>query len=342
MNAPHFHQRANLLWLWILPAAFAWLLIATLRPAFWPAMVIGGGCCLVGGAGLGWRRFPTVRQRFWGGVCFTGSSLALVFSLAFLGCFVPPYQPPPMTPAQIEARNRQQEVFRQQQDRLNRERLARDLVPRDPRADASLLDLTRLYSRLLPGQGGPTNAFTHYLSPGIYTWQGVTFDVRGMVQAGSYGRGVTNHIPVGRKCAELDFLQATQEVWPVNSTNGLYVIHFANGTNLCVPILYGKDVAWSFRPTGLDGNYNAPGNSGRPGARTGGPPANLVIWGERTGRTLSAPQPMYGFYIKRWTNPFPHETVDAIDFEPGPANPAPNLGALLVAITMKPVPEEKP
>jgi hypothetical protein len=332
MNAPNLHSRASLLWLWVLPAALAWLLIATLRPAFWPAVVIGGGCCLAGGAGLAWRRFPTARQRFWGGVLFTGSSLSLVFSLAFLGCLPLPYNPPPMTPAQREAMQRQQEAFRQQQEKSNRERLARYLVPRDPRADPALLDLTPFYSRLLPGQGVPTNAFSHFPSPGIYTWLGVTFDVRGMIQAGTYGRAVTNHIPVGRKCAELDFLHATERVWPANSTNSQYVIHLANGANFTLPIIYGKDVAWGF--------YGPLG--GRAINAHSGGPANLVVWGERTDPNQAAPQPIYSFYIKRWTNPFPNETVDAIDFEPGPANPAPNLSALLVAITLQPLPDQTP
>jgi len=329
MNAPNLHKRANLLWLWILPAALAWLLIASLRPAFWPAVVIGGGCCLAGGVGLAWRRFPTARQRFWGGLFFTGSSLSLVFSLAFLGCLpFLAYNAPP-TPASIEATKRQEEALLRQA----KESVARQIVPRDALADASMLDLTPFYNQLLPGQRPPTNAFSHYPSPGIYTWLGVTFDVRGMVQDGFYGRALTNHIPVGRKCVELDFLHATQGIGPQHSTNSQYVVHFANGINLTMPILYGEDVAWGFQTGRLDG---------RAINRSGGGPANRVVWGERTGPTLSGPQPMYAFYIKRWPNPLPNEIVDAVDFEPGPANPVPNLSAFLVAITVKPLPDQKP
>ena len=53
-------------------------------------------------------------------------------SLAFLGCLPLPYDAPPMTPAQVEAMKRSQETFRQQQEKNDRERLARYLVPRNP------------------------------------------------------------------------------------------------------------------------------------------------------------------------------------------------------------------
>jgi hypothetical protein len=57
---------------------------------------------------------------------------------------------------------------------------------------------------------------------------------------------------------------------------------------------------------------------------------NSVVWEERIS-TNAPPQPVFGFYIKRWNNPLPDETVASIDFEPAQTY----SGAFLVAITLR-------
>jgi hypothetical protein len=262
------------------------------------------------------QNFQTTNFRW---VFFAGGSLYLISCVVFLGCLSLPYNPPHMTPAQIENMKRQQQAFRQQQEDQNKERVARQLLPRDAEADASMLDLSPFYNRLLLGQGIPTNAITQYPNPGTHTWQGIKFDVRGLVVPYWYGQGETNRIHVGQKCSELAFLIGADWPRPINTTNSQFVIHFANGIKETVPIIFGKDVAASHFSNNVSGLYQLPTNS--------------VVWLKRIDPHTPVPTPVYGFYIKQWQNPFPDETVATIDFEP-----AQNYsGAFLVAITLKPI-----
>jgi hypothetical protein len=227
-----------------------------------------------------------------------------------------------MTPAQLEAMKRQQVASARQQEIQNKARVARQLVPRDADADASTLDLSAFYDRLLPGQGSPTSTRIHYLNPGTHTWQGIKFDARGMIQPGNY-LAETNRIPVGQKCAGIDFLHGM--AWWMSSTNpaSRFVVHFANGASTTIPIVFGKDVASSHLLNNSRQHY--------PDL------TNPVVWEERIS-TNAPTQPIFGFYIKRWSNPFPDVTVDTIDFELAQTY----SDAFLVAITIRPTAGEKP
>ena len=206
-----------------------------------------------------------------------------------------------------------------------------------------MIDLTAFYNRTLSGQvvPFPVSAANHYQNPGIHTWQEIQFDVRGLVLANWNSRTEINRIPIGQKSSELDFLLGTDN-WsrPMTFTNCQLVIHFANGIKVTVPVVYGKDVAAShfsvtmaiyagriYPDAGhfanhVDGLYQLPTNS--------------VVWEEQIFPSMPVPKPAYGFYIKRWQNPFPDETVTAIDFEP-----VQNYsGAFLVAITLQPTKKE--
>jgi hypothetical protein len=228
-----------------------------------------------------------------------------------------------MTPAQLENISRQQAAFRQQQEKQNKDRIAAHIVPRDEAADSSLLDLSAFYNQLLPGQRFPTNAIVNYLIPGIHRWQGINFDVRGLVQAKWNGWTITNQIPVGQKCSELDFLLGADWPSPMNTTNCEFVVHFTNGANVNIPVVFGRDVASSRLQNKFGG--------------TNPLLTNPVVWGERIYPNAPS-QPDYGFYIKRWQNPFPLEKISSIDFEPER-----NFsGGYLVAITLQPVKKENP
>jgi hypothetical protein len=323
-------KRKNRLWLLIVPPLLSLALVSIVKPAGRSAVMVELAiillCSFLCGFALAVKSFKSARQRFWGGLVFSGGSLCLVSCVVFLGCMsivgpVPAGRP--MTPAQVEAMKQQQAAYGRQQEVQNKARVAKQLVPRDADADASMLDLTAFYNRLLPGQGVPTNAITQYQVPGIHTWQGIKFDVRGLIMANWDGWVETNQISVGQKCSELDFLHGTD--WWMSSTNTIcrFVVHFANGTSAAIPIVFGKDVSSSHFS-----NIPRKPNSAL---------TNSVVWQERIS-TNAPPQPVYGFYIKKWSNPFPDEIVDSIDFEPSQSY----SGAFLVAITIQPPAGEKP
>lgn len=319
-------KRKNRLWLVVMPPLLSLALVSAVKPEGSSALTVELGiillCSFLCGFALAVKSFKTARQRFWGGLFFSGSSLYLISCVVFLGCMSFPSGPSrPMTPAQVEAMKRQQAAHGRQQEIQKKAWVARQLVPRDADADASMLNLSAFYDRLLPGQTPPTNAFSHYLNPGTHTWGGIKFDARGMIQSGNYW-AETNCVPVGRKCAEIDFLHGTY--WWMSSTNTVsrFVIHFANGTSAAIPIVFGQDVGSS--------RFNIP-------RKPNSAPTNSVVWEERIS-TNAPPQPVFGFYIKKWSNPFPDATVDTIDFEPSQTY----SGAFLVAITIQPPAGEKP
>ena len=304
--------RKNWLWIWICPTAFSWLLVSIVKPAnrsaFWVELAI---VCLFSfscGFALAIKSFPTFKRRFLGGLFFAGSSLYLLSCVAFLGCLPLPQRQ--LSPAQIDQNRRQQEIRR-------RAWVARQVLPRDAEADASMLDLSSFYDGLLPGTALETNTPFRFLKPGTHTWDGIKFDVRGVIEPGWRSKAEADSIPVGRKCSELDFLQGAFWGEPSNTVSQ-FVIHFTNGHNETVPIIFGRDVSDShFRNNFI--------------------PANTVVWEERI-ITNAPPKPFFGFFIKKWNNPFPDETIETIIFVPEPAY----SGVFLIAITAQPITTQKP
>jgi hypothetical protein len=331
-------RRKNRLWLLIVPPLLSLALVSVVKPAGRSALAVELGiillCSFLCGFALAVRSFKTARHRFWGGLFFSGNSLYLISCVVFLGCMTGGS----LTPAEMEAMKHRQEAFsrqrevqaaliRQQEEVQDKARFAKQLAPRDADADASMLDLSAFYDGLLPGQDEQPASPLHILNSGTHTWNGIKFDARGMIQSCWNGRAETNSIPVGRKCSEIDFLHGTSGWMTSTNTISRFLIHFANGVNAAIPIVFGKDVAPS--------NLLLPG---RPNPTL----TNSVIWGEivRQGRsfTNAPPMPISGLYIKRWSNPFPDVTVDTIDFEPAQTC----SGAFLVAITIQPLAGEKP
>jgi len=319
----HF-ERKNRLWLLVVPPLLSLSLVSIVKPAGPSAFAIELAiillCSFICGFALAVKSFKTARQQFWGGLFFSGSSLYLISCVAFLGCISFPSRP--LTPAQVEAMKRQQVASARQQEVQSRAWVAKQLVLRDADANPSMLDLSTFYNKLLPGQGAQPTPYLHFKNPGTLTWNGTKFDARGMIKPGYY-LAETNHFSVGRKCAEIDFLHGTDLGMSSTNTISRFVIHFANGTNATIPIIYGKDAASSYFLN----------NSHQPHPAL----TNSVVWEERTS-TNAPPEPFFGFYIKRWSNPFPDETVDMIDFEPSQGY----SGAFLVAITVQSFAGEKP
>jgi hypothetical protein len=93
------------------------------------------------------------------------------------------------------------------------------------------------------------------LPQGTNSFSGVAFRVQDVVQlrgsgvrkyASSYPDRVEG-IPVNMKCAEIHFLHGTAWSAKEGTRIGAYIIHFADGSHLEVPIVYGADVRdWSF------------------------------------------------------------------------------------------------
>ena len=190
--------RANLLGLWAVPAALAWLAISVLPPAgratFGMEVAIVSLCSFGCGFGLAWRNLNTFRQRLLSGLYFAGSSLCLLFSVVFLGCGLS--EPKIIiTPAQMQQQRAQQEI-------RMKAWVAGQLVPRDAAADATMLDLSPFYNARLSF----TNSRVRSLAPGTHVWDGIKFDVRGKIQLIWLGTNGLPGIPVHQKCAELYFL----------------------------------------------------------------------------------------------------------------------------------------
>lgn len=301
-------KRKHLLWLWLFPVAFSWLLIDFLKPTggmtFWMEAIVISAGCFVGGFALALKVFALPRQRLLGGLFFTGSSLCLVFSVAFLGCLPMPQRH--MSPAQIGAQQAQQE------SRM-KSWVASQIVPRDATADSTMLDLSPYYDAML---GIQNSKIFRSISPGTQVWNGVKFDVRAKVQLRWQDKQGVKGIPVGQKCSELYFLHGVQWGMSPNIVSK-FVIHLA-GTNVeTIPMEYGRDVASEY--LGVK-------------TRSGVMPTDMFVWQERI-FTNAPPQPFRAFFISRWINPFPDQTVETIDFAPG----QPGISPFLVAITVKPI-----
>jgi hypothetical protein len=311
--------RKNWLWLWLLPAALSWLLVSLARPtggaAFRVELAIIFSCSGLCGFALAAKSFSTLKQRFMGGLFFTGASLCVIASVVFLGCgsF---YTAPQLTAAEAQnlmARRKAQETQRKEQVR-------KEIVARDSQADSTMLDLTSFYDAPLLLPLDLRSPDIHALAPGTHEWDGVKYDVRARVVPEYQPEGRIAGIPVGQKCSGIAFLLGYGEglfQTPSGEICGRLVVHFANGRLESIPLVFGKDVARS---------RNISINPDERLAMT-----NLVVWA-RTTVPYGAPRISYALFIKKWINPIPSEPVSAIDLVPQPA-----ADPFLVAITIQPV-----
>jgi hypothetical protein len=193
---------------------------------------------------------------------------------------------------------------------------------RDPRATLEQLDLSAHYNFGLTqseSAGGRDNSLSS-LPAGLQTFAGVLFDVRGIIRlAGDDALAASmparvNHIPVARWCQRLHFLHATGGATAAGNIIGSYVVHYANGAIVTIPIVYGytlRDwwVKW-----------------GEPAA----PKGLVVAWSGSNAEAASTTS----IRLFRWTweNPLPEIEIRSLDFVSALTGCAP----FLVAITAEP------
>jgi hypothetical protein len=156
------------------------------------------------------------------------------------------------------------------------------------------------------------------------TFNGVTFDVRGILQLAGTHENLkysypyeAKNIAVELKANALHFLHASCWEPDGGTLVGHYAIHYEDGSVLQVPIIYGDNIrAWSRTP-------DAPVNLS---------PDTKIAW-RGTNPSLKAHGYDALLYDFRFINPSPHLQISSIDFRAEKTIAAP----FLLAITAEPL-----
>ena len=129
---------------------------------------------------------------------------------------------------------------------------ANHVLPRPSNAPPNLVDLTPFYSGGLGGwlRFGCYQAQLDDLPKGIVQLGGTTFDIRALVQLSSPGLVFAGQefaqqcsgIPVNQRCHRLHFLHATDVAEDNGVKVGAYRLHYADGRDHEIPIIYGQDL----------------------------------------------------------------------------------------------------
>lgn len=187
----------------------------------------------------------------------------------------------------------------------------------------NLIDLSAYYNGPLTGwlpfTPAPYGCGFRGLKPGITSLGGVPFDVRGIVHL--YGGRMFESTPVPNKvtdirvdqaCKRLHFLHAAQgsvEAARKSEPIGHYVLHFVDGREASLPIMYGEDVrAVSVKDDPVPTSRGA------------------VVW-----TTYQDNGPPLRLFLSTWDNPHPETEIASIDYVSTLTYSAP----LLVAISVE-------
>lgn len=131
--------------------------------------------------------------------------------------------------------------------------LATSIPPRSPEARPNLIDLSGHYNAALTESWHDRDRAGNdlaALASGVRTLAGTQFDVRGLIQlggmrvkrrAGAWPARVSG-MRVDRDCRRLHFLHGVVWKMPDGTPIGHYLVHYANGRQERVPILYGEHV----------------------------------------------------------------------------------------------------
>ncbi|MEY2407512.1 MAG: hexosaminidase [Verrucomicrobiota bacterium] len=182
------------------------------------------------------------------------------------------------------------------------------IPPRPPDCDSTMLDLTPHYNAPL------TNAWTSWRENGndlssldhgsLRLKGGLRYDVRGIVQLSSSNASLpfdypaeTKGIPVRQRCATLHFLHATTGRAEDESVVGHYVVHYADGPPVRIPLAYGIQLADWWAESASWGRHKTEATFIRG--------ANVVS--QKLQRTIK-------LYEYPWKNPRPSVVIQSIDF----------------------------
>jgi hypothetical protein len=209
--------------------------------------------------------------------------------------------------------------------------------PRDSRATANQIDLTRHYTKQLNLDFNPNYGWLESdlseLPTGTATLGGVVFDIRGLIQLRrGYSRGMDSdevswwsHYPaavkgidVGRSFHRLHVLHAASHAWGCTNgaTIGSYVLHYVDGRQHACDVVFGQDVRdlW-LHPAAVE----SPTTRGK------------VVW-TGSNPAAKASNAKLRLYLNTWENPRPGVEVARIDYVSALAPAAP----FLVAMTIEP------
>jgi hypothetical protein len=196
------------------------------------------------------------------------------------------------------------------------------ITPRLSQAPRNLIDLSDYYNAALVQSWhlGMGNNSLDILPPGLLQLGGTLFDVRGIVQLAGHDLQRTAHgaypprvmgIPVSQTCSQLHFLHATGWRTRDGTLIGNYIVHYSDGKEQTIPIVYGEDVR----------DWSAGGDSSTELKR------GTIVWSA----TNKAPLPVRLFKTT-WANPNPEKEITTIDYLSTTSESAP----FLIAITAEP------
>lgn len=195
--------------------------------------------------------------------------------------------------------------------------LAAMIPHRLPSAPTNLVDLTPYFNASLlqtwhPGL--PENSL-NALPTGLLQFGDLAFDVRGVVQVsgksleqagGKFPRKLVG-IQLNQSCRVLQFLQATG--WRENDGTkvGSYILHYADGEVVAIPLIYGEDLR----------DWNADAD----------PSAQLkrasIVWS-----AINNGNRRVRIFKMAWENPRPDKELTTMDFESAMSEAAPFLLAI--------------
>ena len=200
---------------------------------------------------------------------------------------------------------------------------------RSLQAGTNLIDLTDYYNGSLTRGWIPSSQFgttaernLGELPQGVQKLGGVSFDVRGVIQLAGHSLIVVlrgsfpvqvKGVRIGQPCHRLHFLQGTGWRAPEGTAIGRYVIHYADGRQQAVPLIYGENVRdWWFNPKLEETTKNA-----------------VVAWTGSNPAVRDRGQALR-LYKFTWENPWPDTAIESLDLVSENSNSSPFLIALTV------------
>jgi hypothetical protein len=202
-----------------------------------------------------------------------------------------------------------------------RRQFLKSIPARLPQAPPGLIDLSEYYNGSLVQAWHPGNPdhTLEVLPRGLLQLGDVAFDVRGVVQlsgrllrdlGGRFPQEITG-IKVAQTCRQLHFLHAAGWSSPDGTRIGAYRVHYADGQEQSIPIVYGEDVR----------DWNAQSDRNTKLRRS------KVAWNGVNKAKLPV-----RLFKTTWVNPLPETEIVSVDFLSTMADAAP----FLVAVTAEP------